>query len=450
MTYKKTMNYLYHLQSHGIRPGLERMESLLSLLDHPERSFRSIHIGGTNGKGSTAEMTASVLIECGYRVGLYTSPHLIHFSERIRICGLPIPDDEIVRLTDTISHKIASNAPSLLHDITFFEFTTALAFLYFSESRIDLAVVEVGMGGQFDATNLLKPLVTVITQIDLDHEQYLGHTLLEIAAEKAGIIKESIPVIIGANQEEVCKRFEQIAYSKHAPLFRLGKEIRISSKRPSSSLPWHSATEFSYSGFDDYQIELPLLGRHQINNASVAIACTELLKHQGFSISESNIVEGIRNTHLSGRLEVIQTHPLILLDGAHNPSGARALGIYLDEMEHNLRGKCWLIFGAMRDKKIDEILKPLLPSTNEIVITRPEIARAAAPDVIAETLGMESTKNEIHKDLRITIREKVADAISYVESRIHPRDRLVITGSLFTVGEAKAIFVGASPSLIRG
>ena len=421
LPYTETLNYLYRLQLYGVAPGLGRINRLLSHLSAggvssaPHLKFPSVHIGGTNGKGSTAAMVASILKQAGYRVGLYTSPHLIDFSERITINGVPISQDEIIRLTAYLKRAVERLS---LH-ITFFEFTTAMAFCYFAEADIDIVVCEVGLGGRFDATNVLAPMVTAITMIDLDHEQYLGHSLLEIAYEKAGIIKEGTPVVTGATQPEVLTYFEEVAGLKSAPIFRLGHEMTVSSERLQKSM-----------------IHCPLLGDHQMRNAAVAISVIEQLK--SFSVPENAILEGMRLVAWPGRLQTIQTNPLILLDGAHNPSGARALASFLRRHES---GKHWLIVGMMRDKNIKEMLATLCVWSDEVVLTRPDIERAATVADLSAALN---------QSIAQTIIESIPEAIQFVLSRIDSHDTVVITGSLFTVAEALAYFKGVSISPIRG
>lgn len=442
MSYAQALDYLYHLQWHGIRPGLDRMARLLALVDHPEKQLRSVHIAGTNGKGSTAAMVSSVLMQAGYRVGLYTSPHLIDFSERIRISGVPIPPEEIVRLTARLRAAVEANGSDLAGEITFFEFTTALAFLYFAESKIDLAVVEVGMGGRFDATNLLSPLVTAIVQIDLDHERYLGTTVLEIAAEKGGIIKEGTPVITGATQSEVLALFETLARSKGAPLLRLGQEFTTKDEISGRLEGDEPGQRFRYAGKKERLVEISLLGRHQIANAAVALSVLEELQRKGIALTEENIRQGMKQARWPGRLEIVRRNPLILLDGAHNRSGAAALGLFLAGVDPGRKGKHWLIAGILREKEIAGIFDPLLPWADEVVLTRPDVERAAEPDLLAAAL-----KKERLQPARF---QHVFEAIAHVESRLRPEDTLVVTGSLYTVGEAKAFFSGTTPSLIRG
>ena len=430
-SYADALDYLYHLQSHGIHPGLRRIESLLSRLDHPETKFKSIHIGGTNGKGSTAATVASILQQSGFRVGLYTSPHLIDFSERIQISGIPITEREIVSLTHLIRDTITTTSSN--EAITFFEFTTALAFYHFACSKIDFAVVEVGMGGRYDATNLLQPMAVAITPVSLDHEQYLGSTLAKIAYEKAGIIKEGTPVVISRQAPSAYAVIQEVARLKNAPLIQLGQEICTVGDSPQN---------FLYQGKRERNVQSPLLGRHQMDNAAVALGLIEEIQRQGTVISEDAIAMGFRNVRWPGRLEVVRQRPFILLDGAHNPAGAEALGAFLSEVDPEKRGKHWLIFGVMQDKDSAQMLQCLLPWTDECVLCCPDLSRAAKPEAILR--GVQN-KACIH-----TVCSGVSDAIRYVESVASPRDSLVITGSLYTVGEAKGFFTGETPSPLRG
>jgi dihydrofolate synthase/folylpolyglutamate synthase len=433
-SYTETLDYLCHLH-YGIVPGLERIRQLLSHLSDPHLKFPSVHIGGTNGKGSTAAITASILKQAGYKTGLYTSPHLIDFSERITINSIPIAQQDIIRLTDTLKREVAQNAI----EPTFFEFTTAMAFCYFAESNIDIAVCEVGLGGRFDATNVLCPEVTAITNIDRDHEKYLGRRLMDIAYEKAGIIKAGTPVVTGATQPEVLFYLEEVARLKSAPLFRLGQEIRTSGKNPQEFLYEHNGQKKI--------LHAPLLGLHQINNAAIAVGVIEQLnaRHGAhFLVPENAILEGVEKVDWPGRLQIIQSRPLILLDGAHNPSGAQALASYLQEKNSNpseKHGKHYLIVGIMRDKNMKDILSPLAAWADEVILTLPNIERAAPLTDIASALSASLSHTAI---------ESIPEAIKYVLSRIGTHDTLVITGSLFTVAEALAHFKGIALPRIRG
>ncbi len=427
--YEQAIDYLYRLQWHGIRPGLERMAQLLAALGNPHRKFKSVHVGGTNGKGSTSALLASVLQRGGYRVGLYTSPHLIDFSERIRIGGVPISESQLVHLTQMLRGHI--EALGLADRITFFELTTAMAFVYFAESNVDWAVVEVGLGGRFDATNLLAPEVSAITHIDLDHEQFLGATLLDIAREKAGIIKMETPIVTGASQPEVLGYFAEVAQSKRAPLLRLGHEMTVQGDAPH---------DFRYRGIRTWDVECPLPGRHQISNCAVALGAIEQLRQKGVPLADADILEGIRTTRWPGRLSTVRQRPLILLDGAHNPAGARALAAHLTEVDPKRRGVHWMIVGMMRDKDGSGILAPLISWADAVVLTRPNVERGADPAQWIPSL----------KNPPAAILPRLPDAIAHVELRLRPEDTLLITGSLYIVGEAAAYFEGRTPSLPRG
>ncbi len=432
-------DYLAQFQWHGIRPGLERIESLTRRLGDPQHRFPSVHIAGTNGKGSVATMTATVLREAGLRVGLYTSPHLIDFSERMRVDGTPISADDLARLTWRVREAV--EAADLSMQITFFELTTAIAFLYFAERGIDVGVIETGLGGRFDATSLVRPAVCAITTVDFDHEAYLGHTLAEIAYEKAGIIKPGVPVVVGVLPDEAMAVVEKVAEGCAAPLVRLGREINVSGDRPE---------QFVYervTGTDAIRrvVSSPFRARYQIHNVAVAIGIIERLQEQGMPISETHLLGGIAKSRWDGRFSLIRTKPHIVLDGAHNPAAARALAESLpalDPTPHTeRRRKHWLIFGVMRDKQIKGILDPLLAWANEIVLTRPNVARAEEPTALVPYLP---------PDFPYTIRPTFRDAIESVESRLGEDDCLLIVGSLYLVGEAKAYFDGCSPSTLRG
>jgi len=446
MSYPETLHFLYNLQRKGIRPGLSRMAALLALCNHPERAFHALHIGGTNGKGSTVALLASVLSQAGYRTGTYTSPHLLDFSERITISSQPIPKRAVICLTERLREKMARFAPWLLKEVSFFEFTTALAFLYFAQEAVDFAVVEVGMGGRFDTTNLLKPLASAITNVDFDHEQYLGSELLQIAREKAGIIKEETPLVTSAAQREVLKLLRGLAKDKHAPLSQLGKEIQVRARPRSGDFFPGGTTQIVYQGDQCYPLELPLLGRHQVRNAAVALGLVEALQRQGVSIPHDAICEGVRSVRLPGRLEVLQEDPLILLDGAHNPAGAEALGLFLKTLDPGRRGRHWLMIGMMQDKKISAVLEPLLRWADVLLLCRPEIARAADPARLAEVARQVSPS----RNLKICIQDHIPEALLFAQACLSAQDSLVVAGSFYAVGEARAVLAGKSPSFIRG
>lgn len=427
---KESHDYLFSLQWHGIRPGLRTISSLMRRLDHPHLRFPSVHIAGTNGKGSTAAMIASILQTGGYRIGLYTSPHLIDFSERIRINGIPIPDEKVEELIERGRRRCEGLSP------TFFEFTTAMALLCFADEKVDLAVVEVGMGGRCDATNILRPEVSVITNIDYDHRQYLGSTLAQIAREKAGIIKRGTPVVTGITRPSALRVVERISRERGSALYRLGREFSVSVSSPARFS--YYGTTISLSG-----MRCPLPGIHQMSNAAYALATVELLHNRGFGVKREALRRGLASVCWEGRGEVISTRPLILLDGAHNPAAAQALASYLKELRAVTPGKLLLIIGILKDKEIPGIFKALVPLADEVVLTQADHERAAP---VSSLLGWVK-----RYPVRVTIRTQVLDALIYARSVASPSDILCVTGSFYVVGEARAFLIGRGvPSPIRG
>ncbi len=425
--YSETVDYLYRLQFHGIRPGLGTTLRLLSLLGDPHRAFRSLHIAGTNGKGSTAVVAAQILRAAGLRTGLYTSPHLIDFTERIRIDGEPVAAERIVEWTD----RLRSLLPSDL-SVTFFEFTTALAFGIFAESGCEVVVAEAGLGGRFDATNVLTPLASVITNVDYDHEEFLGESLFKIASEKAGIIKRGVPVVTAADLPAVREVIEQSAAKKDAPLLLFGRDFSAFGAPPGP---------VTFQGREIYDLITPLAGDHQTKNIACAVAAIETIAQRGISISGKAIRSGVASACWEGRLEKVRDSPEVLLDGAHNPAGARALADYLKRVIGPGR-KLILVAGIMRDKRIEQILAPLLPLSDTLIAARPQIPRAAEPDRIvqaAESLGK-----------RALSASGVAEALALAESLARPADLICVTGSLYTVGEARAHYLGMTVSPLRG
>lgn len=433
LSYPKAIEYLYGLQWHGIKLGLDNIRRLMTVLNEPHRRFRSVHIAGTNGKGSTAAMVAAILAAAGYRTGLYTSPHLIDFTERIRINGEPISRDAAARLTDRV-RTAAADLP-----VTFFEFTTAIAFLYFADSAVDFVVAEVGMGGRYDATNVLTPLVSVITPVDFDHQAYLGDTIERIAAEKAGIIKPSVPVVTAAERPEAVSVIRNVCHEQNAPLYRLGFEVRVEGETPQ---------RFGYHGIHGSLANLncSLLGRHQLSNAACALAALELLGQTGISIGEEAVRRGLSSVRWEGRLEPMPPAPsgaAVILDGAHNPAGARVLRAFLEEWRPSRPKRLILVVGILRDKDIDGILEELVPIADEVIVTRPRYERAVAADDLKRHLDKYG--------VRVTVCEPLEEALRYAQSAAAAADRICITGSLYTVGEARSYLKGlAQPSALRG
>jgi dihydrofolate synthase/folylpolyglutamate synthase len=423
MTYTETLRYLYALQKFGMKLGLRNIMSLLKSVGNPQDKFPSIHIAGTNGKGSTAAMIASILQAAGYRVGLYTSPHLISFTERIEINGQEIDERRVAKyvrlLTPTIDKMKA----------TFFEATTAAAFLYFADEGVDVGVIETGLGGRLDATNVLHPLLTIITNIGLDHTEYLGTTAHRIAWEKAGIIKSGVPCLIGPMTNRAREVVEQVAISRKAPLllatelapYHLGRE---SLQGITVTLETHNAL---YN-----RLRIRLSGSFQAENARLAILAVDCLRGLGskFStIATDHIRYGLRdvqkNVGLRGRLETVSQRPRIVIDVAHNADAAARL---VEALENLALRNFIVVFGVMKDKNHSAMLQSFSRITTQLIAVAPRIDRAlesASIAAAARGLGMRSLNAG-------SVKNGVARAID--EAR--PSDAILITGSHYVVGEA--------------
>ena len=425
-TYPETIDFLFSLHRFGIKLGLEAITDILGRLDHPQCQYATLHVGGTNGKGSSSAMLASVLQASGYRVGLYTSPHLIDFRERIRVQGVDISESDVCELTEQI-RRVANP----LSTLTFFEFTTALAFRHFMNQQIDIAVVEVGMGGRFDATNVLNPLGLLITGIGFDHEMYLGESLQAIAQEKAGIICQTTPIVLGPMPGDIGRIFEIHAKKFQAPLYRFGQEFSI------------SETDFMTFAYHGPRWRIPglqtnLLGHHQMVNAGNTLALLETAVEGKFSISQEAIQTGLQQVRWRGRLEVIQRDPLIILDGAHNPSGAQVVFDFLHSQIHDCPGrKVILVVGMMRDKNHRGFLRVLLPLADHLILTQPLMERAASVAELKQALDRDESVPWLLSDSW--------DAFCQAKAIANPSDLICVTGSLFLVGEVLKHFPQPGP-----
>lgn len=410
--------WVFDLQKFGIKFGLSSTLDLLARLGLPYQEGRYLHIAGTNGKGSVAAMLSAVLNLAGYPVGLYTSPHLVSMRERFRLRDREIPADGLLYLINRVRSVVDAAEPP-----TFFEFVTAMAILYFLEEKADPIILETGMGGRLDATNIVEPVVSVITNISRDHQDYLGRGLLAIAGEKAGIIKAGAPLVTYATQKSVLDLLRRTCRELGTPLYQGGVDFKAQG-RGEGRLNYHGLEK------DLHGLSLSLTGRHQYRNAAVALAVLELLAGRGFAIGEADIREGLQQTCWPGRLEQVSQDPRILLDGAHNPGAALALAQALKNTRGN--GRLLLVMGIMADKEVDTILARLLPLAQTVIFTQPQYFRAATPADLA--------RRAAPFNLETIQVPRVAEAIKRAQSLAGPEDRIVITGSLFTVGEAKEYF----------
>jgi len=429
MGYRELVEWLFSLRRLSSKPGLRRISHLLSELGDPHRAFKAIHVTGTSGKGSTTAMAASILHAAGYRVGMYTSPHLSSFTERIVVDGQPIGVGDVVRLIESlrpIAEGMASK-PDLGHP-TFFELSTAMAFKYFEERGVDYAVVEVGMGGRLDATNVIDAEVAVITNVSLEHTKYLGDTVIEIAGEKAGIIKPGSTLITAVEQPEILELLEGICHDRDAEIYVVDRDIRYRRLRHSLEGQW-----FNLQGLrDDYrELFIPLLGGHQLRNASCAVGAVETLSLHGVEVPLEAVREGLRKTRWPGRLEVVQRKPLTILDCAKDPKAMENLAAVL--REDFSYDRLIAVVSISRDKDIPRIIRALASVASHFIITRHGVmGRAAEPEAIAVEVERFSKPYEIVEDVRSAVRRALEIAGG--------DDLILVTGSVFTVGEARCLW----------
>lgn len=431
MTYAQATEFLFGLRRFGWRLGLETVERLLSLVDNPQAGLPSVHIGGTNGKGSTAALLSAILQAAGYRTGLYTSPHLLDFTERIRVNGVPIPEREVTALTARLrercsthfAHHAIPNPPSdRLHHPTFFELTTVMALLHFARRAVEAAVIEVGLGGRFDATNVITPRVAVVTNVSLEHQEYLGRTLPEIAMEKAGIIKADVPIVTAARGEaaEVIRR---TAADRNAPLVPIHEAYDCAIRE--SGLTGQTL-DLTGPARRYEALRISLAGRHQAENAVTAVAAAEELERLGLPVGEAAIRRGLIQARWPGRLQMVSERPRVLLDGAHNPAGAQALAAFLTEHRSALN-RLIIVFGVLKDKNWEGMLAPLGALADQLILTHPPADRGADPHdlVMADRY---CSKVEIATD--------PGEGLALARTVAGPEDTVLVTGSLYTVAAA--------------
>ncbi len=445
MNYQQALDYILSYPDYEKMPmpheaanyDLRRVDELLARLGNPHLGARSVHITGTNGKGSTAAMVASALTAAGYTTGLYTSPHLNDLRERMTIGGELISKEEYVALVERLKPEAeAVNQKATYGELTTFELLTSLAFAYFEQKDVDFQVLEVGMGGKFDATSVINPEVCIITSISFDHMEVLGNSLAEIAAEKAGIIKSGSVVVTSPQPDEVAQVIDETCLKCGAELIRVGSDVT-----------WQSL------GFDlnrqlfevrgilgNYELSIPLLGHYQLDNAAMAVAALEVLARKGFDISRDSITDGLAQVSWPGRFQILSRHPLLVVDGAMNVEGVRGLKQSLIQYfgsfirlegrspVNNYASQAILVIGASWDKDITGIVSELVPLFNKVIVTRSHHPRAMAPASIAAEFIKHGVEPQVVDD--------VANALSSALALARERDLICVTGSLFVVGEA--------------
>lgn len=435
MDYNAAVRYLLSLgrelaaptQAAAAKFDLENITALSARLGRPDRAYPSAHIAGTNGKGSTAAFLESILRRAGFRTGLNTSPHLEKINERMRVNGEEISDEAFAQIftrIQAVNEELLAGGKLRAHP-TYFECVTAMAFEYFARERVEFGVFEVGLGGRLDATNILTPVISVITRVDFDHENFLGHSLEEIAGEKAGIIKRGVPVVVGEQRPEALAVIQARAEKLGSPVMEVAQTFRM--EQETTTLIRSKAIVVETESGWSCEIAPQLAGRYQIQNALNAVGAARELQKRGYGISDGAIAEGIAKAEWPGRLEKMQTRPEVYLDGAHNPSAARELAAFWQENfgGHQVR----LVFGALRDKAVDEMAGILFPLAEEVIFTQPQTTRAISVTQLAEITSHHAAKWRI-------VREPEA-AVEYAIERSAAEDAVFVAGSLYLVGQLR-------------
>jgi dihydrofolate synthase / folylpolyglutamate synthase len=436
MNYAAAVQYLFSLgrelaaptQAAAAKFDLENITTLAKRLGRPDRTYPTAHIAGTNGKGSTAAFLESILRAAGFRSGLNTSPHLERINERIRVVGAEISDsafaETLTRIASLIEELLA-NGKLRVHP-SYFECVTALAFEYFARERVDFGVFEVGLGGRLDATNIITPVVSIITRIDFDHENFLGHSLSEIAGEKAGILKHAVPVVMAKQSPDAREVILAQGAKLGCPVIETAQAFRIDQESMQDGFARARVTEAA-SGWS-IDVAPRLAGRFQLQNALNAVAAARLLQKRGYRIKDAAIAQGIAATVWPGRIEKIGSRPDVYLDGAHNPSAARELAAF---WEQNFAGRrLFVLYAAMRDKAVDEVAGLLFPPASEVIFTQPRISRAISAAQLAEMAGHYAAQSLVIADAE--------QALDHALGKAAPDDAIFITGSLYLVGQLRA------------
>ncbi|MCE1166079.1 MAG: bifunctional folylpolyglutamate synthase/dihydrofolate synthase [Bacteroidetes bacterium] len=422
--YKACIDYLFSLERAGIKYDLNNIRTLASLTGNPQRKFKSVHIAGTNGKGSVASVLSSILMEKGVKTGLYTSPHVRDFRERIRVNGKMIPKDYVVKFTEKYYNDIGKITPS------FFEATTAMAFRYFAESGVEIAVVECGLGGRLDSTNILKPLVSVITSISIDHTEYLGNNLKSITYEKAGIIKKGVPCVIAKLRNESAARIKKTCRERKSPLTESAKSVTIKvTAEDESGLAFNASSEY----YNVKDLRLPLAGSYQPVNMKTVFGVLDVLSGKyKIRFSESELRRGIskvtKNTGFDFRFRAVGKNPYVICDVSHNTEGIKNMR---DTLKRFAYKNLYVIFGMMSDKEYRKCINELEKLNGFLILTKPAYKRAAEPEMLYAAVGNRK---------RCVMKPAVKDAYAYASSKAGKRDMILVTGSFFLVSDFLKIY----------
>jgi dihydrofolate synthase/folylpolyglutamate synthase len=417
MGYDEAVAWLYDLQYFGVKLGLDNTLALLDSLDNPQKRYRSVHVAGTNGKGSVCAFISSILSETGYKAGRYTSPHLSEFGERIAIDDFPMTREEVIRGIGMVRGRVEDMAEKGRGQCTFFETATAMAFDHFARRKVDFAIVEVGMGGRLDSTNVLRPDVAVITNVSKEHTQHLGRSIEKIAREKAGIIKQGVPTVCGSPDKAVLKVVKEKCREVGSELLAVGELVNIKCNQQSV---FGSTLDITYNGREMKSVRTRMAGRHQLDNIAAAVLAVDSLK--GVRVTDDDVRRGIKNTAWPARLQVVRTSPLVMLDSTHNPGGARTLATFLKE--HFADRKPIGIIGMLEDKDAAALAKELDGCFSELFVTEPDYRRRMPAKELAS-----------HFSGSVSLAENVGKA---VDSALKKKKPLMITGSIFTASDAVA------------
>lgn len=429
MDYSEALDIIRDLTKFGINLGLDRIRKLLAYYGNPQEQLAVIHIGGTNGKGSTAAMITSILRQAGYKVGTFTSPHLFSYRERFLLDGEAISEEEFAQLVDQLSPAFGKIRDEIGESPTEFEVLTAMAFIYFARNKAQIVVLEVGLGGDIDSTNVItQPLLSIITNVTLDHIDYLGSSVGAIALRKSGIIKTQRPIITASKNEEVLGIIREKAAEKQAPLHEVYKEVQWELEGEE-----YRGQRFSVDTVKSHydSLYIPLWGQHQVVNSVTALLSMEILSSLGWEITSEQLKDGLARVEWPGRLEIVSTEPLIVLDGAHNPGGIEELGRWLKVKKPRFN-RVILVIGMLADKDRTEAAHTLETLVDKVIVTKPNSPRAGYWQELARNFNKEPGDIKIEEDLPRAIESALAMADS--------RSLVLITGSLYLIGEARSLF----------
>ena len=426
MKYQEAIKYITEVGNFGSNYGLERTYKLLEFLDNPHGKLKIIHVAGTNGKGSTTAMITSMLKEAGYKVGMYTSPFLEEFEERIQINGENIPKEKLAQLITKIKYAVDKVIEEGYNHPTEFEIITVLMFLYFATEEVDFAVVEVGLGGRLDSTNVITPILSVITSISFDHTNLLGNTLEEIAAEKAGIIKSCIPTVIYPQEEMAERVISSKCQELDSKLYKINKEdAKLINIIKEDKIYQQVKVKLD----DEYDVKLPLLGEHQILNLAVALKALEVIKDKAPKLNRESIVKSLATVRWNGRLEIMSNSPYVVIDGAHNIQG-------ITQLDKNIKKyfeykDMYLILGILADKDVEDMVKVITPKAKKVFTVTPNSMRAETAEELLEEVKKYNESCEAYNDYK----NAFEDALKLCKKD----DLLLISGSLYMIGEMRGI-----------